>query len=32
MPIIPELRRLRQEDWDFEDGLSYRARPYLKKI
>jgi hypothetical protein len=31
MPIIPELRKLRQEDGKFKASLSNIARPYLKK-
>jgi hypothetical protein len=30
-PIIPSLRRLRQEDLEFEGNLSYIARLCLKK-
>jgi hypothetical protein len=30
MPIIPALRRLRQENCKFEASLSYTVRPYLK--
>jgi hypothetical protein len=31
LPVIPTLRRLRQEDHEFEDSLSYIVKPYLKK-
>jgi hypothetical protein len=31
MPEILALRRLRQEDCEFEESLSYTARPYLKR-
>jgi hypothetical protein len=31
MPVIPALRRQRQEESKFEVYLSYIARPYLKK-
>jgi hypothetical protein len=30
MPEITALRRLRQENWEFEATLSYTVRPYLK--
>jgi hypothetical protein len=30
-PGIPALRKLRQKDLEFEDSMSYIARPYLKK-
>jgi hypothetical protein len=30
MSIIPVLRKLRQEDHEFQASLSYRARPSLK--
>jgi hypothetical protein len=29
MPVIPALRRLRQEDLEFEKSLCYIERPYL---
>jgi hypothetical protein len=28
-PIIPALRRLKQENFEFEVSLGYVARPYL---
>jgi hypothetical protein len=31
MPVIPGLRRLMQEDLEFQASLDYTARPYLKK-
>jgi hypothetical protein len=31
-PLIPTLRRLRQEDAKFQANLGYRGRPCLKKI
>jgi hypothetical protein len=30
MPVIPALRRLRQEDHEFKTSLGYIARPCLK--
>jgi hypothetical protein len=30
MPVILALRRVRQEDDEFKDSLSYRVRTYLK--
>jgi hypothetical protein len=30
MPVIPALRRQRQEYLEFETSFSYRARSYLK--
>jgi hypothetical protein len=30
-PIVPTLRRLRQEDLEFEARKGYTARPFLKK-
>jgi hypothetical protein len=30
IPVIPVLGKLRQEDYKFMVGLSYRAKPYLK--
>jgi hypothetical protein len=29
MPVIPELGRVRQEDYKFQADLSYRVRPCL---
>jgi hypothetical protein len=31
MPVIPALRRVRQEDHKFQASLHYILRPYLKK-
>jgi hypothetical protein len=31
MPVIPELRRLRQEDLEFKVSLGYTEKPCLKK-
>jgi hypothetical protein len=31
MPVIPALRRLRQEDREFKASLSYIVRLYFKK-
>jgi hypothetical protein len=31
MPILPELRRWRQEDLKFKTSLGYREKLYLKK-
>jgi hypothetical protein len=31
MPVIPILRRLRQEDCEFEGSLCYTMEPCLKK-
>jgi hypothetical protein len=30
MPIIPALGRLRQEDYEFENNLTYVERPCIK--
>jgi hypothetical protein len=30
IPVIPELRRVRQEDHEFETSLSYKEIPCLK--
>lgn len=30
-PITPALGRLRQEDYEFEARLGYKASPFLKK-
>jgi hypothetical protein len=32
MPVIPALRRLRQEDCKFKVSLAYIVRPCLKKL
>jgi hypothetical protein len=32
MSVIPGLRKLRQEDLNFEDSWSYKVRPCLKKF
>jgi hypothetical protein len=32
IPIIPALRRLRQEDCEFKTSLGYIVKLYLKKI
>jgi hypothetical protein len=29
--VIPALRKLRQDDLEYEDSLNYRVRPCLKK-
>jgi hypothetical protein len=31
MPVIPVLRRLRQEDSEFKDSMDYTVKPCLKK-
>jgi hypothetical protein len=31
MPVIPALRRLRQENLEFEVSMKYMVRPCLKK-
>jgi hypothetical protein len=31
MPVISALRRLRQQDYEFEARLDFTARPCLKK-
>jgi hypothetical protein len=31
LPIIPALRRLKQEEFKFEDSLSYIVRPCQKQ-
>jgi hypothetical protein len=31
MPVIPTLRRLWQEDYEFKASLGYMARPCFKK-
>jgi hypothetical protein len=31
LPVIPALGRLRQGDHEFQDGLGYTVRSYLKK-
>jgi hypothetical protein len=30
MPVIPALRRLRQEDWEFEDQLGVHSKALSK--
>lgn len=32
MHIIPEHRRLRREDLEFQDSLVYTLRPFFKQI
>jgi hypothetical protein len=32
IPVIPALRGWRQEDCDFKASLSYKRRPFLKRI
>jgi hypothetical protein len=32
MSVVPALRKLRQEDCEFEASLEYKARPRLKKL
>jgi hypothetical protein len=31
VPVIPTIRRLKQEDNEFETSLDYTVRPCLKK-
>jgi hypothetical protein len=31
MSVIPALRKLRQEDYEFEDSLGCKVRIYLKR-
>jgi hypothetical protein len=31
MPVIPALKRLRQEDCEFQANLDCTVKPYLKK-
>jgi hypothetical protein len=32
MPVIPVLRRMRQEDYEFKASMDYNKRPCLKKL
>jgi hypothetical protein len=31
IPVIPALKRLRQDDWEFKANLSYIGRPVPNK-